>query len=216
MVGLIPDPLRAARLILQLRRQGITDDAVLSALETVDRGAFVDRDYASLANDDCSVPIACGQIIPRPLVTAQLLSAVKLSPAKEERVLLIGSGSGYTMALLSHSARHVHGVERYKSLAESSQDRLKALGIDNVTVRHEDGLKGLPEHGPFDRILLTCSVTTLPQRLIEQVAPNGYLVAPINQSDRQILRRLTHDLKVIDMVISTPVSPLRDGVALKF
>ncbi|MEM7492102.1 MAG: protein-L-isoaspartate(D-aspartate) O-methyltransferase [Pseudomonadota bacterium] len=215
MVGLIPDPLRAARLILKLRRQGITDDAVLSALETVDRGAFVERKYASLANDDCSVPIACGQIIPRPLVTAQLLSALRLSPAKEERVLLIGSGSGYTAALLSHSARHVYGIERYKSLAELSQYRLKELGIENITIRHDDGLNGLPEHGPFDRILLTGAVTTLPRHLIEQIASGGYLVAPINQNADQILRRLSQDLKVADSVIARPLSSLREGVALK-
>ncbi|MEM1389504.1 MAG: methyltransferase domain-containing protein [Pseudomonadota bacterium] len=216
MVGLIPDPLRAARLILQLRRQGITDDAVLSALETVDRGAFVDDGYAHLANDDCSVPIPCGQLVPRPLVTAQLLSALGLSPAKEERVLLVGSGSGYTAGLLSHSARHVYGVERYKGLVDASKQRLAELKIENVSIRHGDGLKGLSEHGPFDRVLLTGSVTTLPRTLIEQVAANGYLVAPINENGGQVLRCLSHDLKVVDTLISAPLTPLREGVAALF
>ncbi|MEO1643256.1 MAG: methyltransferase domain-containing protein [Pseudomonadota bacterium] len=216
MAGLIPDPLRAARLILQLRRQGITDDAVLSALETVDRGVFVEDSLSALANDDCSVPIPCGQIIPRPLVTAQLLSALQLSPAREERVLLVGSGSGYTAALLSHSARHVYGVERYKLLAKQSTQRLNDLKISNVTLRHGDGLDGLAEHGPFDRILLAGAVTTLPRRLVEQIAAGGYLVAPINENDGQKVRRLGHDLSVQDTPIATPISGLREKVAQHF
>lgn len=216
MANLIPDPLRAARLILQLRRQGITDDAVLSALETVDRGAFVDPSLVALAGDDCSLPIACGQTIPRPLVTAQLFSALELSPAKEERVLLVGSGSGYTAALLAHSARHVFGVERYSTLVASSSARLESSKLENVSVRQGDGLLGLVEHGPFDRILLTGAVVTLPRSLIDQLARGGRLVAPINESGGQVLRALTFDRKVTDYPIASPLGALVEGLANRF
>jgi len=106
MADLIPDPFSAARLVLSLRRQGITDDGVLTALETVDRGVFVSPSLAAMAAEDCALPILCGQTIPRPIVTACLLRALNVSPGKEERVLLIGSGSGYTAALLSQISRH--------------------------------------------------------------------------------------------------------------
>jgi protein-L-isoaspartate(D-aspartate) O-methyltransferase len=216
MADLIPDPLRAARLILQLRRQGITNDAVLSALETVDRGAFVDAKLAELANEDCSVPIACGQTIPRPLVTAQLLSALSISPGKEERILLVGSGSGYTAALLAHSARHVYGIERYKKLASQSRERLSQLGVENVTIRHGDGLQGLSEHGPFDRILLCGAVTTIPRELLEQLSKDGILVTPLNESDTQVLRILNAERHVSDQPIANPLSALVAGKADHF
>ena len=105
MADLIPDPLRAARLVLSLRRKGVTDDGVLTALETVDRGVFVAPHLAKMVAEDCALPIPCGQSIPRPIVTAKLLRALQISPGKEERVLLIGSGSGYTAALLSQICR---------------------------------------------------------------------------------------------------------------
>lgn len=216
MADLIPDPLRAARLILQLRRQGITNDAVLSALETVDRSAFVDAKLAELANEDCSVPIACGQTIPRPLVTAQLLSALSISPGKEERILLVGSGSGYTAALLAHSARHVYGIERYKKLVSQSRERLSQLGVENVTIRHGDGLQGLSEHGPFERILLCGAVATIPRELLEQLSKDGILVTPLNENDTQALRILNADRSVSDRPIANPLSALVAGKADHF
>ncbi|MEM9054104.1 MAG: methyltransferase domain-containing protein [Pseudomonadota bacterium] len=216
MADLIPDPLRAARLILQLRRQGITNDAVLSALETVDRGAFVDTKLSELANEDCSVPIACGQTIPRPLVTAQLLSALSISPGKEERILLVGSGSGYTAALLAHSARHVYGIERYKKLVNQSRERLSELGVENVTIRHGDGLQGLSEHGPFDRILLCGAVATIPRDLLEQLSRDGILVTLLNENDTQVLRILDADRQVSDQPITNPLSALVAGKADHF
>jgi protein-L-isoaspartate(D-aspartate) O-methyltransferase len=216
MADLIPDPLRAARLILQLRRQGITNDAVLSALETVDRGAFVDGKLAELANEDCSVPIACGQTIPRPLVTAQLLSALSISPGKEERILLVGSGSGYTAALLAHSARHVYGIERYKKLVSQSRERLSQLGVENVTIRHGDGLQGLSEHGPFERILLCGAVATIPRELLEQLSKDGILVTPLSENDTQVLRILNAERHVSDQPIANPLSGLVTGKADHF
>lgn len=208
MADLIPDPLRAARLILSLRRQGITDDGVLTALETVDRGVFVAEHLRAMVAEDCALPIPCGQSLPRPVVTAMLLRALHIPPGKEARVMLIGSGSGYTAALLSQICRHVYGVERYERLVLQSRIRLEELGVDNVTIRHGNGLNGLSQHGPFDRVLLTGAVKTIPAVLMDQLAKDGRLVTPIETSKGpQILRTITHTRDVTD-------EPMPDRVAL--
>lgn len=215
MADLIADPFRAARLVLSLRRQGITDDAVLTALETVDRGAFVAPDLAKMASEDCALPIACGQSIARPMVTAKLLRALAISPGKQERVLLVGSGSGYIAALLAQISRHVYGVERYARLAETSRARLKDLKVENVSIKHGDGLVGLAEQGPFDRILLTGSIKTIPAVLIDQLSKDGILVAAIAQSDgTQVLRSVTSDKRATDEMLSEPLAPLAAGKSL--
>ncbi|MEL7113344.1 MAG: protein-L-isoaspartate(D-aspartate) O-methyltransferase [Pseudomonadota bacterium] len=215
MAGLIPDPLRAARLVLSLRRQGITDDGVLTALETVDRGAFVADELREIAAEDSALPIPCGQSIPRPVVTAKLLRALQIAPGKETRVLLIGSGSGYTSALLSQISRHVYGVERYERLVEQSRKRLKALGVKNVTIRHGNGLTGLSQHGPFDRILLMGAVKTIPAVLIEQLDKDGLLVTPIESSKGpQILRTVSKTRDVIDEPMPDRLALLSDSGAL--
>ncbi|MEP1142842.1 MAG: protein-L-isoaspartate(D-aspartate) O-methyltransferase [Henriciella sp.] len=208
MAKLIPDPLRAARLVLSLRRQGITDDGVLTALETVDRAAFVSENLKEIAAEDSALPIPCGQSIPRPVVTAKLLRALQVAPGKQARVLLIGSGSGYTAALLSQISRHVYGIERYERLVEQSTERLKALGVDNVSIRHGNGLAGLSQHGPFERILLTGAIKTIPAILIDQLDKDGLLVTPIETSKGpQILRTVSKTKDVID-------EPMPDRLAL--
>ncbi|MEM9572309.1 MAG: methyltransferase domain-containing protein [Pseudomonadota bacterium] len=199
MADLIPDPLRAARLILSLRRQGITDDGVLTGMETVDRGVFVDQKLRPMVAKDCALPIPCGQSIPRPIVTARLLRALQIEPGKDARVLLIGSGSGYTTALLSQISRHVYGVERYERLVIQSRARLDELGVDNVTIRHGNGLEGLSQHGPFDRILLAGAVKTIPSVLMSQLSKQGRLVTPIeSKAGAQLLRTVTEDRDVTD------------------
>ncbi|MDJ0920676.1 MAG: methyltransferase domain-containing protein [Henriciella sp.] len=214
MADLIADPFRAARLVLSLRRQGITNDAVLSALETVDRGAFVAPDLARMAGEDCAVPIECGQSIPRPIVTARLLKALNVSASKEDRVLVVGAGSGYTMTLLAQTCRHVYGVDRYLALVEAARERLDALKVDNVTLRHGDGLDGLSEHGPFDRILLAGSLKTIPASLIQQLARGGALVGAIqNQKGEQVLRHITDSKTVTDVPMPDKISALTKGVA---
>jgi len=214
MADLIADPFRAARLVLSLRRQGITHDAVLSALETVDRGAFVAEDLADLGTEDCTLPIGCGQTIPRPVVTARLLRALAPSPGKEDRVLVVGAGSGYTAALLAQICRHVFGIERYRSLTEAAQARLSELKVANATIRLGDGLEGLPEHGPYDRILLTGAVKTIPSALMEQLSKEGALVAPIQKGDgQQILRRIAADKSVSDEAMPEALPLLTAGVS---
>lgn len=215
MADLIPDPLRAARLILSLRRQGITDDGVLTALETVDRGVFVSENLASMAAEDCSLPIPCGQSISRPVLIANLLRALQVSPGKEERVLLIGSGSGYVAALLSQISRHVYGIERYERLAIQSREKLADLNVENVTIRHGDGLLGLQEHGPYDRILLTGAIKTIPAILMDQLAKTGLLVTPIETSTGpQILRTVSKNKDVTDEPMPDRIALLSEGISL--
>ncbi len=214
MVDLIADPFRAARLVLMLRRQGITNDGVLAALETVDRGAFVAPALATMGGEDCALPILCGQAIPKPVVTARLLKALAVSPGKEDRVLLIGAGSGYTAALLAQISRHVYGVERYQAMVDSARLRLAELKVENVTIRHGDGLEGIAEHGPFDRIVLTGAVKTIPAILIEQLTKDGALVAAVQSaSGEQILRRVTADKQVDDQPMPDKIGLLRRGLA---
>ncbi|MEO0549874.1 MAG: methyltransferase domain-containing protein [Pseudomonadota bacterium] len=214
MADLIADPFRAARLVLSLRRQGITNDAVLSALETVDRGAFVSDGLAQMAGEDCALPIDCGQSIPRPIITARLLKALNVSASKEDRVLVVGSGSGYTMTLLAQTCRHVYGVDRYLALVEGARQRLKDLKVDNITIRHGDGLEGLSEHGPFDRILLAGSLTTIPATLIQQLGRGGALVGAIeSQKGDQVLRHITDTKIVTDVPMPDKLPRLTKGVA---
>lgn len=214
MADLVPDPMRAARLVLSLRRQGITDDAVLTALETVDRGVFVEDHLKAIVAEDCALPIPCGQSIPRPIVTAKLLRALQVSPGKEERVLLIGSGSGYTAALLSQVSRHVYGIERYERLVEQSNKTLTDLHVDNVTIKHGNGLLGLQEHGPYDRIVLTGAIKTIPAVLMDQLAKNGILVTAIESSSGdQMLRTISKDKHVNDEPMPDRLALLSDGMS---
>jgi len=191
MAGLIADPFRSARLVLHLRQEGVTDDGVLQAMETIDRAAFVDDPALTLlAFENAMLPIPCGQIIPQPVTTGQLIQALQLKRGRESRVLLIGAGSGYTAALLSQLASDVFAVERYHVLTEAIRRRIVDLGLSNLAVRCEDGLLGWPERGPYDRILLAGAVTEIPEALMAQLGKGGILVAPVVTPEGQVLMRL--------------------------
>lgn len=214
MAGLIADPFRAARLILQLRRQGIRDDAVLSAMETVNRGAFVPAALAGLAEADTALPIDCGQTMPRPVVVAQLLGALQATQGREDRILLVGAGSGYVAALLAQIARHVWAVDRYARLADSTARRLKSLKVDNVSVRQGDGLAGWREHAPYDRVLLMGAVSSIPDVLIRQLDRGGALVAAVEtEAGQQVIRRIEKSGETTDSVIAEKLPLLKPGLA---
>lgn len=214
MAELIADPFRAARLVLTLRRQGIMDDAVLSALETVDRSVFVPQELVDLAVEDCALPIACGQTITKPSITAHMLKALAISPGKEDRVLLVGSGSGYSAALLSQICRFVYGIERYQRLAVESVERLQNLKVENVSIRHGDGLKGLLEHGPFNRILICGALEVVPDVLFDQLDNEGLLVAPIRlEKGQQVLRIFSTSGPPIDEPCPAAFAPMQSGVS---
>jgi protein-L-isoaspartate(D-aspartate) O-methyltransferase len=191
MAGLIADPFRAARLVLHLRQEGVTDDGVLRAMETIDRAAFIDDPaLTDLAFENALVPIPCGQIIPRPVTTGQLIQALQLEKGNKSRVLLVGAGSGYTAALLAQIASDVFAVERFNALTGEIRRRILDLELSNLAVRCGDGLLGWPERGPYDRILLAGAVEEIPEALRSQLAKGGLLVAPVVTPDGQVLMRL--------------------------
>lgn len=178
-----------ASLILGLRRRGIASLAVLSAIERVPRRLFLSARHHRLAYEDASIPIECGQIVSAPSYVARVAELLELT--QESRVLEIGTGSGYQAAVLGHLAGEVESLERYRTLVELASQRTAAVKLRNVRIHHADGFKGLSENAPFDRIVLTGSVETVPEILTEQLAPGGILVAPIGPAGQpQTLTRL--------------------------
>jgi len=162
--------------LLTLRRRGIGDAAVLRAMDEVPRARFVAPDFMPEAYADQALPICCGQTISQPYVVAFMTEQLRLRP--HHRVLEIGTGSGYQAAVLSRLAREVVTIERYRTLAGEARGRLAALGYGNVEVVTGDGLAGLPERAPFDRILVTAAALQPPQVLIDQLADDGVMVLP--------------------------------------
>ncbi|MGD1887812.1 MAG: protein-L-isoaspartate(D-aspartate) O-methyltransferase [Cohaesibacteraceae bacterium] len=171
------DALRRASLVLRLRSMGVTDHAIVSAFEATPREVFTPADYAVDAYADRLVPIACGQTMEAPSLLAMLLNA--LAVTKEQTVLEIGTGSGYLTALLAGLSRRVISLERYRGLAETARATLSLGGTANAEVILADGLAGWTAAGPYQSILVTGSVPNLPQGWLDQLAPNGKLIAPI-------------------------------------
>jgi protein-L-isoaspartate(D-aspartate) O-methyltransferase len=162
---------------LTLRRRGISDQAVLRALEEVPREAFVaDRDRGD-AYRDSALGIACGQTISQPFVVAYMTEQLKLQ--KHHRVLEIGTGSGYQAAILSQLAAKVLTVERFRTLADTARKRLERLGYDNVEVMLADGYDLPPNIGPFDRIIVTAAMAEIPENLTARLEMDGVLIAPV-------------------------------------
>jgi protein-L-isoaspartate(D-aspartate) O-methyltransferase len=164
---------------LSLRRRGISDQAVLRAMDEVPREHFVSADHAASAYADQALPIACGQTISQPYVVAYMTEQLDVRP--RHRVLEIGTGSGYQAAVLSRIAREVVSIERYRTLADAARDRLKTLGYSNITVIAGDGLAGAPDRAPFDRIMVTAAAEELPNALVEQLGESGKMVLPLGR-----------------------------------
>jgi protein-L-isoaspartate(D-aspartate) O-methyltransferase len=163
--------------MLDLRRRGISDQAVLRAMDEVPREHFVEGALIDNAYDDRALPICCGQTISQPYVVAYMTEQLGVEP--EHRVLEIGTGSGYQAAVLSRLARAVVSVERYRTLADTARSRLAALGYDNVEVRLGDGLAGVPERAPYDRIIVTAAAEAIPAALVSQLAAGGVMILPL-------------------------------------
>lgn len=175
---------------LALRRRGISDQAVLRAMEEVPRENFVAPGFVENAYADQALPIECGQTISQPFVVAYMTEQLEVGP--QHRVLEIGTGSGYQAAVLSRMAREVVTVERYRTLADTAQARLRALGCTNVTVRVGDGMAGAPDLAPFERIMVTAAAEDVPQALVAQLTEPGKMVLPVGpRHDAQYLIKLT-------------------------
>lgn len=174
----------------QIQRRGIREPALIAALREVPRERFVSEEYTASAYDDSALPIPAGQTISQPYVVALMIRALQLSA--DDRVLEVGSGSGYAAAVLSRIASEVYAVERHEELVTYARKRLADLGYDNVHVRHADGTMGWPEHAPFQGIMVSASGPRVPQPLREQLAIGGRLVMPIGKErGMQTLVRLT-------------------------
>ena len=200
--------------MLTLRQRGISDKAVLRAMDAVPREHFVDARFVESAYADRAMPIACGQTISQPYVVAYMTEQLQVRP--NHRVLEVGTGSGYQAAVLSRLAREVVTLERYRTLANSARARLKTLGYDNVEVLLGDGLGGEPLRAPFDRIIVTAAAETIPPALIGQLADGGIMVLPLGPHDgAQELVKLTKSGQGIERESLIPVRfvPLLPGQA---
>ena len=181
---------RERMVAIQLEARGITDPLVLDAMRVVPRERFVAAYLAAFAYDDGPLPIGEGQTISQPYIVAAMAEAVRIKPG--ERVLEIGTGSGYGAAVLSRIAGEVYTVERIGELAETARDRLAALGYDNVHVCEGDGTVGWPEHAPYEAILVTAGGPRVPEALLRQLAVGGRLIMPVGPEPRsQRLVRVT-------------------------
>jgi protein-L-isoaspartate(D-aspartate) O-methyltransferase len=182
------NPFSAQRLTMveeQLRCRGIHDVRVLEAMSKVPRHLFVSQDRWADAYADHPVPIGEQQTTSQPYIIAAMLQAAEITP--QDRVLEIGAGSGYQTALLAELASQVYAVERYPQLAESARRILNQLGYANATVITADGSLGLPEHAPYDVIIVAAAAPRVPPALVEQLAPGGRLVVPVGDSQTQVL-----------------------------
>ncbi|MBA5776734.1 protein-L-isoaspartate(D-aspartate) O-methyltransferase [Stappia sp. F7233] len=169
-----------AALVLQLRKQGLRDRRVLSAIERVPRRFFLTAKLQRHAYEDRALPIECGQTISQPYVVGMMSEALDVHA--DHKVLEIGTGSGFQAAVLGYLAAEVHTVERYRTLADLARERLSALKIDNVTVHFGDGMLGLSEHAPYDRIIVTAAGAEVPKALFDQLVVGGKLIAPVGAS----------------------------------
>lgn len=183
---------RKIRLIMELRRGGIADTDVLSAIERIPREAFAPESFRHQAYENLAIPIGQGQTLSQPQVVAQMTQALQAS--RRTKVLEIGTGSGYQAAVLSKLCRRVYTVERFKELRASAEERFAALRLHNITTRHGDGWKGWPEQAPFDRIMVTAAATDVPSVLVDQLAEGGQMVLPVGRTSRdQALLRLRRE-----------------------
>ncbi len=172
----------------QIRRRGIADPRVLSAMERVPRHEFVPDVHRARAYEDSPLPIGEGQTISQPYIVAAMTAALHLTGP--ERVLEVGAGSGYQAAILSLLAAEVYTIERSAPLAHSASERVARLGYPNVHVHCGDGTLGLPEFAPFDAILVGASAPAIPAPLAAQLAQGGRMIIPIGDTDSQELRLL--------------------------
>jgi len=180
---------RTLRLLLELRHDGIGDARVLGAIEKTPRELFVPEQFQDQAYENVALPIGNGQTISQPYVVALMTEKLELSG--REKILEIGTGSGYQASILSRLGRRVYTIERHRELVREAERRFQALDLTNIVTRFGDGTKGWPEQAPFDRIIVTAAAPRVPEGLIDQLVPGGIMVLPVGlEYHDQLLVRL--------------------------
>ena len=200
------------RLIMDLRRQGISDNDVLSAVERVPREMFVPEAMRAEAYENIPLPISQGQTISQPFIVAYMTQALCLG--ERNRILEIGTGSGYQAAVLAQLSRRVCTVERYRTLLRQAEACFEALKLHNITTRLGDGSKGWPELAPFARIIVTAAAPAMPQSLAEQLDDGGIMVVPVGTSGEQVLYRITRQGQELkeERLLDVRFVPLVEGM----
>ena len=202
------------RLIQRLAEQGIRDARVLDRIRNVPRHLFVDEALSSRAYEDTALPIGHGQTISQPYVVARMTEAITIG-GMPEKVLEIGTGCGYQTAVLAPLVGKIYSIERIEALLERARERLRELEIKNVRFKHGDGSDGWPSQAPFDGILLAAAPHALQQKLLDQLAEGGRLIAPVGPEGRQELLRITRrgDQFLRERLGFVSFVPLLGGVA---
>jgi protein-L-isoaspartate(D-aspartate) O-methyltransferase len=175
-----PTDERKMQFLYTLRSKGVTDSRTLSAMEKIDRGAFVRGLFAERAYEDMPLPIPCGQTISQPSVVGLMTQALNVQP--RDKVLEVGTGSGYQAAVLSQLARRVYTVDRFSRLVREAQEVFDALDLANITTFSADGSYGLPDQAPFDRIIVTAAAEDPPGPLLAQLRVGGIMVVPVGHA----------------------------------
>jgi protein-L-isoaspartate(D-aspartate) O-methyltransferase len=216
--GIATDPdaqaTRKMQFLFTLRSRGITDQRVLTAMEKIDRGDYVRGLFAERAYEDMPLPIACGQTISQPSIVGLMTQA--LSVNSRDMVLEVGTGSGYQAAILSQLARRVYTIDRHRKLVADASTLFAQKGLNNITPVTGDGSYGMPEQGPFDRIIVTAAAEDPPGPLLAQLKIGGIMVVPVGQSDMvQSLIKVTRLATGFDYLQLRQVRfvPLIEGVA---
>ena len=180
------------RLVQRLREAGIRDERVLEVIASTPRHIFVDEALASRAYEDTALPIGFGQTISQPYIVARMTEAL-LEDGIPQKVLEVGTGSGYQTAILAQLVPEVYTVERIAGLQDQARERLRRLGLRNIRYKHADGTWGWKEYAPYDAILVAAAPEEVPQELLEQLADDGRLVIPSGPPGQQRLRLFTRE-----------------------
>lgn len=197
------------RLVARLREEGISNEAVLDVIRNTPRHLFVDEALASRAYEDTALPIGYNQTISQPYIVAVMTDLVVRD--HPQKVLEIGTGSGYQAAILAPLVSRIYTVERIKPLAIQARQRFRKLGLRNIRASHSDGTEGLPDFAPYDAIITTAATELIPQALMEQLSPGGgRLIIPVGGRDRQTLTVVTrngnsYEQEDLDPVIFVPL-----------
>jgi len=179
-----------ASFLLRLRGKGIVARELVSAFEATPKRAFVPERWQNAAWSDGMIPIECGEAVESPDLQAQVITALAIEPG--HRVLEIGTGSGFSAAVMARLAARVVTVERYKTLTELARQRFETLGVVNAFVRQADGSQGLPAEAPFDRIIVWAAFDSLPRSFADQLSSGGIMIAPVGPDEGvQMLNKLT-------------------------